>query len=79
MIFLQVTIDKCGGQLENGVEYGTYRGVRYRLTEVSGTGIDVVPNLPKCPVPVFTSYQLAEVSGTGIDVVPIYRSVRYRY
>ena len=83
MIFLQVTIDKCGGQLENGVEYGTYRGVRYRLTEVSGTGIDVVPNLPKCPVPVFMyrTYrsvrhrywcrtELTEVSGTGIHVIP---------
>ena len=27
------------------------------LTEVSGTGIDVVLNLPKCPVPVLTSYR----------------------
>ena len=40
--------------------YRTYRRVRYRcwcrteLTEVSGTGIDVVLNLPKCPVPVTT-------------------------
>ena len=33
--------------------------VRYRCgchTEVSGTGIDVVPNLPKCPVPVIPAY-----------------------
>ena len=48
-----------------------------------GTGIHVVPNLPKCPVPVLMSYrtyrsvryrywctELTEVSGTGIDVVP---------
>ena len=42
--------------------------VRYRCgchTEVSGTGIDVVPNLPNCPVPVLMSYRS-------------YRSVRYR-
>ena len=26
------------------------------LTEVSGTGFDVVPNLPKCPVPVSLSF-----------------------
>ena len=48
--------------------YRTYRSVRYRygLTEVSGTGIDVVPNLPKCPVPVLKVYRT-------------YRSVRHRY
>ena len=69
---------------------GTYRyGCRTELTDVSGTGIDVVPNLPKCPVPVLMNY---EVSSTGIDVpnipkypVPVvspyraYRSVWYRY
>ena len=42
----------------------------YRTSEVSGTGIDVVPNLPKCPVPVLMSYPTSEVYGTGIDVVP---------
>ena len=67
-----------------------YRYRRYRYwcptehTEVSGTAIDVVPNLPKCPVPVLMSYrtyrsvryrywcrtEFTEVSGTGIDVVP---------
>ena len=36
---------------------------RTELAEVFSTGIDVVPNLPKCPVPVLTSYR-------------IYRSVR---
>ena len=48
-------------------------GCRTELTKVSGTGIDVVPNLPN------------EVSGTGIDVpklpkcpVPIRTSVPYR-
>ena len=40
-------------------------GCRTELTEVSGTGIDVVPNLPKCPVPVLMCRK--------------YRSVRYRY
>ena len=39
-----------------------YRYSRYRygcteLTEVSGTGIDAVPNLPKCPVPVLGVYR----------------------
>ena len=33
---------------------------------MSGTGIDAVPKLPKCPVPVLMSYRS-------------YRSVRYRY
>ena len=49
-----------------------YRYRRYRypyrteLTQVSGTGVDVVPNLPKCQVPALVSYRT-------------YRSVRYRY
>ena len=49
-----------------------YRYRRYRypcraeLTEVYGTGIDVVPNLPNCPIPVLMTYRT-------------YRSVRYRY
>ena len=34
---------------------------------MSGTGVDVVPNLPKCPVPVLCTDH-TEVSGTGIDV-----------
>ena len=59
-------------------------------TGTGGTGIDV-PNLMKCPVPVYTEF--TEVSSTGIDVVPnlpkcpvavlmmyrTYQSVRYRY
>ena len=53
------------------ISYRTCRSVRYRhgfrteLTEESGTGIDVVPNLPKCPVPVL--------------MYRTYGSVRYRY
>ena len=35
-------------------------------TGTPGTGMDIVPNLPKCPVPVLMSYRT-------------YRSVRYRY
>ena len=42
----------------------------YVHTGTAGIGIDVVPNLPKCPVPVLMSYRLTEVPGTGIDVVP---------
>ena len=40
------------------MSYRRYRSVRYRygcrteLTEVSGTSMDIVPKLPKCPVPV---------------------------
>ena len=35
------------------------------IAEVSGTGIDALPNLPKCPVP---RTELSEVSGTGMKV-----------
>ena len=63
--------------------YSRYRsGYHTELTEVSGTGIDVVRNLPKCLVPVLISYrsyqsvryrywcctELTEVSGTGMKV-----------
>ena len=54
------------------MSYRAYRSVRYRfwcrteLTEVSGTGLDVVPNLVMRPIPVLTFYHT-------------YRSVRYRY
>ena len=57
--------------------------VRYG-TGIIGNGMDVVPKLRKCPVPVLMSYrtcrsiryrywcrtEIAEVSGTGIRVVP---------
>ena len=59
--------------------YARYRfGCRTELTEVSGTGIDAVPNLQNCPVPVFMLYQLTEVSGTSINVVPVLW-YRHRY
>ena len=80
------------------MSYRTYRSSRYRYrcrteyTEVAGIGIDVVPNLPNCPVPVLL-YRPYRSVGTGIDAVPnlpkcpvpvlilyrTYRSVRYRY
>ena len=41
-------------------------GCHAEVTEVSGTGVDVISTLRKCPVPVLTSYRT-------------YRSVRYRY
>ena len=72
------------GMLGTGwMSYGTYRSVRYRhwcrteLAELSGTGIDVVPTLSKCPVPVWKS--------VPVPAAPVsmsyrtYRRVRYRY
>ena len=53
------------------MSYQTYGIVRYpylcrtELTEVSGTGIDVVRKFPKRPVPVLMCTELTEVSGTG--------------
>ena len=46
--------------------------VRWRTGIPGGTGMDVVPTLPKCPVPVLLLmwYRTFEVSATGIDVVP---------
>ena len=79
------------------MSYRTYRSVWYRywcrteLTEVSGTGINVVPNLPKCPVPVlmyqtYPSIQYWYKCRTKLPKCPVpvlmsyrtYRSVRYR-
>ena len=45
--------------------FGRVKKSQYTLTEVSGTGIEVIPNLLKCWVPVLMSYRT-------------YRSVRYR-
>ena len=58
-------------------------GHRTELTQVSGRGLDMVPNFPKCPVPVSMPYQayrsvqyrywcteITEVSSIGIDIVP---------
>ena len=61
------------------MSYRTYRSVRYRywcrteLTEVSGTGIDVVPKLPKYPVPVWKS-----VPVPVLTPYRTYRSIWYR-
>ena len=49
--------EEVEAKLQGCVRYGT---------GILGSGMDVVPNLPKCPVPVLTSYRT-------------YRSVRYRY
>ena len=58
-------IPKCTGCRERVLmSHRTYRSVRYRywchteLTEVSGTCIDVISNLPKCPVPVIPAVRL---------------------
>ena len=90
-----ILMSKCGGT--GLTSYQTCQSVRYRHrrytdtgtksgtnahTGNGGTGIEVVPNLPKCPVPVLMSYrtyqsvryrywcraELTKVSGTGIDV-----------
>ena len=61
------------------MSYRTYQRVRYRywccieLNEVSGTGIDVVPNSPKCSVPVPVPTEPVSMS------YRTYRSVRDRY
>ena len=53
-----------------------YRFRRYRYpyrterTAVSGTG-DVVPNLPKYPVPVLMSYRTHPSSGTGTSIIVV--------
>ena len=56
------------------MSYRTYRSVWYRypyrteLTEVSGTGIDVLPNLPSVRYRYPYRTELTEVSGTGMKV-----------
>ena len=52
---------RCQFCTDTGTNFGT--DVH---TGTGGSGIDVVPNLPKCPVPGLISYRT-------------YRSVRYRY
>ena len=70
-------IEVCTGIAGTGIHI-------LELTEVYGTGNDVVPNLSMCPVPVLMSCrtyrsewyrylylaELTEVPGNGIDVVP---------
>ena len=61
-----------------GMSYRAHRSFRYQywcrteLTEVFGTGIDVVPKIPKCSVPVWKSAPASMSFRT-------YRSVRYGY
>ena len=66
-----------------------FRSVRYRYpcctdtctnfgTDVhTGTGLDIVPNLPNCPVPVFTNLPKCPVP--VFMSYRTYRRVRYRY
>ena len=80
------SIDKNAGTCLVRYRYARYRyGCRTKLTVGSGTGIDALPNLPKCPIPVLmlcrtyrrVSYwygccaELTEESRTGMDVVPV--------
>ena len=73
-----------------GTFYKTFRTVRHRYrfcndtgtnpgtdvhTGTGGTGIDVVPNLPKCPVPVLMPYR---TYGSVRRSYQTHRSVRYR-
>ena len=73
------------------MSYRSYRSVRYRYrrctgtgsgtyvhTGTAGTGIDVVPNLPNCPVPVLIS-NLPKCTIPVLTSHRTYRSVRYRY
>ena len=53
------------------LRYGIYP--RYTLTEVSGTGIQVVPNLPKCRVPVLRSYRTYR--SVGVPASSSYRTI----
>ena len=48
---------------KQNVGYGC--GCRTELTKVSGTGMDVVPNLPKCGVRVWMSYRTYQRVGEG--------------
>ena len=65
----EASIVSCGiiawAVTDPGVRGQGQRCVRYG-TGILGTGVDVVPKLRKCPVPVLMSYRT-------------YRSVRYRY
>ena len=62
-----------------------YRYRRYRyscrteLTEVPGTGNDVVPNLPNSPVPIFGAIPNLPKCPVPVLLYRTYRSARYRY
>ena len=49
---------------------GEYLDRGIELTEVSGAGIEAVPNLLKYRLPVSDFTEPTEVSGTGIEFVP---------
>ena len=60
--------------------YSRYRyGCRTELTEVSGTGIDVAPNLPKGPVPVLMLYRNYQSVLYRYESLYWYRRYRYQY
>lgn len=52
---------------------GVYLGGLTQLTEVSGTGIEAVPNLWECHD--IVNKRTYQVSGTGIDKVPNFSEV----
>ena len=56
---------------------GVQMSGRTELTEVSGTGIEVVPNLPKCRVPVLRLYRTTPVGKIPPEYP--YPGVGYRY
>ena len=53
--------------------YGWYT----KLTEMSGTGIDVVQNIPKCPVLVSMLYRTHRSVRYGHEILYLYRQYRY--
>ena len=68
------------------MSYRTYQSVRYRywchtaLIKVSGTGTDVITNLPKCPLQVFdVAPNLPKCLAPVLMSYRTYQSVRYRY
>ena len=82
-VLMYGTIRSVRYRYESLYRYRRYRHpYRTKLTKVSGTGMDVVPNLLKYLVPVLMSYrtyrsvryrclcryELTEVCSTGIDV-----------
>ena len=49
---------------------GVYLGVRTDLTEVSGTSVQKVPNVPKSGTDILKITELTEESGNGIAAAP---------
>ena len=69
------------GRVVEGIPVpGVYLGRRTGLTEVSDTGIEKVPNLPKCWVPILKKYRTyRSVRYRSRKKYRTYRSVGYRY